>query len=282
MKDISDFTQSSARLSDTAEPLSAYEKAAAEGIDPRCIPQSLTETPPIGNEILYPDYSAEEHETWQILYSRQAACLPGRASTAFLNGMADLNLSPDRIPSLKGLSETLTERTNWRVARVPGLLHEQDFFRLLAVRIFPSTDYIRGRHELGYTPAPDLFHDIFGHMPMLTNPDFADFYQLFGKAALNATGFHRTALERLHWFAVEFGLIRESEGMRIFGAGTLSSPNEVMHSLSEKVSVRPFTVYDVIHQEYDVWHLQPILFSIASFESLKADFVAWGHESGLL
>jgi phenylalanine-4-hydroxylase len=168
------------------------------------------------------------------------------------------------------------------VARIPGLLHEQDFFKLLAKRIFPSTDYIRGETELGYTPAPDLFHDVFGHLPMLANPDFADFYQCFGKAALNAVGQDRTSLERLHWFTVEFGLIETPNGRRIYGAGTLSSATEVFNSLSDQVTVHSFSPEKIILQEYDVWHLQPVLFAIDSFEELKQGFTDWTRRRRLL
>jgi phenylalanine-4-hydroxylase len=168
------------------------------------------------------------------------------------------------------------------VARVPGLLHERDFFQLLSERIFPSTDYIRGREELDYTPAPDLFHDIFGHMPMLTEPDFADFYQLFGKAALNATGKQRIEMERIHWFSVEFGLVEEPAGLRIFGAGILSSKGEVESALSAGVEKLPFSPEAVAAQDYDVWHLQPRLFVLESFEQLVTEFTRWAEAQGLL
>ncbi|MFN3394587.1 MAG: phenylalanine 4-monooxygenase, partial [Candidatus Thermochlorobacter sp.] len=184
--------------------------------------------------------------------------------------------------ALAEVSRQLERTTGWRVARIPGLLHERDFFNLLAQRIFPSTDYIRARHELNYTPAPDLFHDVFGHLPMLTNPDFADFYQLFGKAALHAQGQDRISLERLHWFTVEFGLVYEEHEVRIFGSGALSSCEEVEHALSDKVTVYPFDVERIIHQDYDVWHLQDVLFALESFEQLKKSFMQWTHERGLL
>lgn len=264
------------------EPLSAYQKAAQQGIDPRCIPQRLDAPPPIGDDIPYPNYSEEEHQIWQTLYRRQAELLPNRACDEFLRGLQMLKLDPDRIPALAELSAVLQAQTNWRVARIPGLLHEQDFFKLLAERIFPSTDYIRRKDELGYTPAPDLFHDVFGHMPMLTNPDFADFSQLFGKAALNAKGNDRIALERFYWFTVEFGLIETPQGRRIYGAGTLSSGTEVLHSLSDDVVVYPFLPETIVNQEYDVWHLQPILFAVQSFEELKQGFKDWTRSRGLL
>lgn len=261
---------------------SAYEKAGAEDIDPRCIPQNLEEPPPVGEEIEYPGYSDEDNETWRILVNRQMQMLPGRAGKAFLDGVELLGLQSDTIPALKDLSRILEGATGWRIARIPGLLHEKDFFDLLANRTFPSTDYIRGRDEIDYTPAPDLFHDIFGHMPMLTQPAFADFYQMFGQAALKAEGADRPRLERFHWFTVEFGLIREDNGIRIFGAGILSSKNEVTHALSDEVTKLDFDPDRLVEQDYDVWHLQDLLFVLDSFDQLVKGFRDWTSKKGLL
>lgn len=260
---------------------SAYEKAAEDGIDPRCIPQSLDENPPIGSDIVAPEYSVLEHDNWRFLFERQMQILPGRAGQAFLTGIETLGMTPDRIPALADLSKRMESAAGWRIARIPGLLHERDFFNLLSERIFPSTDYIRGVDELDYTPAPDCFHDMFGHMAMLTEPAFADFYQLFGQAALNAEGADRIRLERLHWFAVEFGLVRQAEGTRIFGAGILSSKNEVLNALSDNVQRIPFDVQKVVEQDYQVWHLQPILFVLESFDQLVEGFRSWTHSRGL-
>lgn len=267
---------------DAADEKSAYEKAGAEDIDPRCVPQNLDGPPPVGDEIVYPGYSDEDEETWRILMDRQTRLLPGRAGDAYLKGIEILGLSTERIPALRDLSAALQQATGWRVARIPGLLHEKDFFQLLADRVFPSTDYIRGRDEIDYTPAPDMFHDIFGHMPMLTQPAFADFYQLFGRAALHAQGADRPRMERLHWFTVEFGLIRQEEGVRIFGAGILSSSNEVTHALSDEVVVHPFDTDRIVEQDYDVWHLQDVLFVLDSFEQLVEGFKDWARRRGLL
>ena len=262
-------------------PVSAYEKEGVADIDPRCIPQKLDGPPPIGDEITYPDYPEEDQANWRFLFERQMRLLPGRAGAAYLRGVDTLEMSAERIPALAGLSRILHRETGWQVARIPGLLHERDFFTLLSNRHFPSTDYIRGEEELDYTPAPDLFHDIFGHMPMLTQPDFADFYQLFGQAALNAEGIDRQSLERMHWFTVEFGLIRDPEEIRIFGAGVLSSKEEVRHAL-DNAEQRPFSVEAVINQDYEVWHLQPILFVLESFDQLVTEFRAWAVGRGLL
>lgn len=262
---------------------SAYEKAAEEqDIDPRCIPQKLEEAPPVGDEIPYPDYSEEDQNNWRFLFNRQMEMLPGRAGEAFLQGVDILGMTPERIPALSDLSKNMEAATGWKIARIPGLLHEKDFFNLLSNRLFPSTDYLRGSDELDYTPAPDCFHDMFGHMPMLTQSAFADFYQLFGQAALNAEGADRPRLERLHWFTVEFGLIRQENGTRIFGAGILSSKNEVTHALSDEVTVKPFDPEVIVETDYDVWHLQDLLFALDSFDQLVEGFRSWTRSRGLL
>jgi len=268
-----------------ADELSAFEKAAQEGgddVDPRCIPQSLDEDPPIGDEIEYPDHSDEDNETWRILVERQMEQLPGRACEAYMRGQDVLKIESDRIPSLANLSQRLEDATGWRVARVPGLINEKDFFELLSDRIFPSTNYVRGREELNYTPAPDCFHDMFGHMPMLAQPAFADFYQLFGQAALNGKGPIRPKLEAFHWFTVEFGLIKEDGGERIFGAGIVSSNEEVTHALSDKVEKVPFDPVMLVNTDYEVYNLQDKLFVMESFEQLLDGFKSWTAEHGLL
>jgi len=263
------------------EETTAYERAALEGIDPRCIPQILTNRAPEDQDINYPYYSDEEHDRWKLLYERQMSFLQGRACNEYLEGVQKLSFTPEKIPALKELSTIFKQTTGWKIARVPGLIHEKDFFEMLRRKVFPSTDYIRGENELDYTPAPDLFHDIFGHMPMLTNPDFASFYSMFGKAALKAEGIIRKQLETFHWFTAEFGLIKQSDGMRIYGAGIVSSLGEVQHALSENVEVINFDVEKIITQDYDVWHLQPVLFYIDSFEQLEKGFTKWVKRLGL-
>jgi len=262
--------------------LSAYEKASEQGIDPRCIPLKLNGPIPEDEKIIYPGYIEEDHETWSFLFQRQMQFLPGRVCDEYLQGVKRLNFTQDKIPSLRNLSAVFKRETGWVIGRVPGLIHEQDFFELLRRKVFPSTDYIRGKDELDYTPAPDLFHDMFGHMPLLTDKTFASFYQMFGEAAFNATGIQRKWLETFHWFTVEFGLIKKPEGMRIYGAGIISSLGEVQHALSKDVKVKEFKVSELINQEYDVWHLQPVLFAIDSFEQLESEFKIWTKKEGLI
>jgi phenylalanine-4-hydroxylase len=231
-----------------SEDKSAYERAADAGVDPRCIPVRLSGPPVVGDAIPSPAYSDEEHETWRLLLRRQRGLLEGRGCDEYIRGVSLMQFPEDRIPALSELSRTLERRTGWRVARAPGLLHERDFFSCLAERIFPSTDYIRPRYELDYTPAPDLFHDMFGHMPMITD---------------------------------EFGLIRTPKGVRIYGNGVLSSAREITHCLSTATEVRPFDIAEITEQDYDVSNLQPLLYVIDTFEQLERTFDEWANSRGL-
>jgi len=267
---------------DEKQILSAYEEAAAKGIDPRCIPQKLSGHIPEGDAIKYPDYSQSDHDIWKFLYNRQMKFLPGKACEEYIKGTEKLSFTPERIPALRDLSRAFDKATGWKVARVPGLIDVDDFFALLKRKIFPSTDYIRGKDELDYTPAPDCFHDMFGHMPLLTDTNFASFYQMFGEAAFHAKGIDRKYLETFHWFTVEFGLIKKPEGMRIYGAGIMSSLGEVQHALSDDVEVLDFDPERMVIQQYDVWHLQPTLFAITSFVQLEEGFEEWTKSRGLL
>ena len=254
-----------------------------DGHDPRCIPHKLTQPLPVGDACVYPAYSPEEHDVWRTLYARMAELLPGRAADEFLTGLAALGLDREKIPALAAVSRQLHHATGWQIARTPGLLDAHDFFGYLARRIFPCTDYIRGRHELDYTPAPDCFHDIFGHTPMIMHPRFADVYQRIGQAALACLD---PALEeqltRLYWFTVEFGLVRNPGGLRIYGNGIISSAGETLHSLTDRVEQRPFVPEKTALQPYDIWHFQDVLWVVDSFDRLESEFVRWAKSHGLL
>jgi phenylalanine-4-hydroxylase len=234
-------------------------------------------------EFKYPKYTDEEHETWSLLYKKQMELLPERACQEFMDGLERLKFTTDRIPALGDVSRSLQKHTNWSLVRVEGLVPEKEFFELLATRRFPSTDFIRKREDLTYTPAPDMFHDLFGHISMITHPDFADFFQAMGKAGAHADEEKLKEVQRLYWFTVEFGLIRNSQGRkRVYGSGILSSPGEVVYCLSDKVKVHDFDTAKIIRQEYDIWHMQEELFVIDSFDQLKTEFNAFGYANGLL
>ena len=248
--------------------------------DPRCIPLELDGPVPEGDRIAYPAYTHEDHETWSILYERQCRCLEEVACVEYLEGLRRMAFTPLRVPALADASRILRESVGWELARVPGLLHERDFFAFLRRRVFPCTDYVRPRHELDYTPAPDLFHDLFGHTPMITNTAFAEFYEQFGRAALAARGPDRRRLERFYWFTVEFGLIDTGGGIRVYGNGILSSFAEAQHALTPEVEKLAFDADRIGEEEYDVWHMQPRLFVIESFEELVSGFGDWARRRG--
>jgi phenylalanine-4-hydroxylase len=248
--------------------------------DPRCIPHKLTAPLPVGAECRYPNYTADEQEVWRTLHARLATLLPGRAADEFLIGLKALDLEHDRIPALADVSRKLQAATGWQIARTPGLLDAHDFFSYLARRVFPCTDYIRARSELDYTPAPDCFHDIFGHTPMIMHPRFANFYQKIGQAALACQDpVVEERLTRIYWFTVEFGLIRNPGGLRIYGNGIISSSGETQHSLTDQVKKVPYRPEVLAAQPYDIWHFQDTLFVIDSFDQLESEFVRWslGH-----
>lgn len=231
---------------------------------------------------VYPNYSAEEHETWGLLFNKQKELLPERACKEFLEGLDKLNFSDKKIPALSDVSATLNKCTQWKIARVEGLVPEKEFFELLSQRLFPSTDFIRKREDLNYTPAPDMFHDLFGHISMITNPDFADFFQAMGKAGVNANPEQLKEVQRFYWFTVEFGLIYNSGKKRIYGSGILSSPGEVVYCLSDKVNVQEFNTEVVVHKDFDIWHMQDDLFIINNFSQLKEEFIKYGKNNKLL
>ena len=244
--------------------------------DPRCVPIKLTQAIPVGDEIEHPDYTDDQQAVWRELFARQMKLLPGRAADEFLTGLKALDLDRDRIPALADVSRKLEAATGWRVARTPGLLDAHDFFSHLARRIFPCTDYVRAREELDYTPAPDCFQDIFGHTPMIMQPRFADFYQHIGEAALACKDpATEEGLRRIYWFTVEFALVRNRAGLRIYGNGIISSYGEVLHSLTDEVTKLPFDPDIVAATPYDIWHFQDTLFIVESFNDLGDRFEDW-------
>jgi phenylalanine-4-hydroxylase len=215
-------------------------------------------------------FTAEEHETWDMLFARQQEMLHGRAVRAFEVGLDVLRLSRPGIPEFGELNERLQARTGWTVVSVPGLVPDDVFFEHLANRRFPAGNFIRRRDQLDYLEEPDVFHDVFGHVPLLALPAVADFMQALGRKGLDAlaTGaLHRLA--RLYWYTVEFGLAREDGELRIFGAGILSSYGESRFSLeSAEPKRRAFALPEVLRTRYRSDAFQEGYFVIDGFESL--------------
>jgi phenylalanine-4-hydroxylase len=230
-------------------------------------------------------YTAEEHATWVTLYDRQAAILPGRACDAYLRGLKALDLRGQGIPDFRRLSETLFRLTGWQVVAVPGLVPEDVFFDHLANRRFPAGNFIRTPQNLDYLQEPDVFHDVFGHVPMLTDPVFADYMQKYGEGGLRALGLgHLGNLARLYWYTVEFGLLETPEGLRIYGAGIVSSRTESVFALEDESPHRlGFDLRRVLRTPYRIDDFQQVYFVIPSLQSLlndtvQTDFAPLYHE----
>jgi phenylalanine-4-hydroxylase len=222
----------------------------------------------------YGGYTAENQETWRVLYDRQMAYLANNASEVYLSGARSINLVRDHIPYLEGpqsVNTFLMPLTGWQSKAVPGYLPAKAFFACLARREFPTTIVIRSRESIDYLPEPDIFHDIFGHVPLHADPTFADFLQTYGKAAVSTDDPHHTErLSRLFWFTVEFGLIREGGRNRLYGSGLISSPGESAHALDSKdVDRRPFDLETVCNTSFEIDHYQPILYVLESFDQLR-------------
>jgi phenylalanine-4-hydroxylase len=217
-------------------------------------------------------YRAEEHAIWRSLFHRQEGVLKGRACAEFLDGIAQLGVCADGIPDFRRLDEVLGRATGWSIVAVPGLVPDDVFFRHLARRQFPSTCFIRRKDQLDYLEEPDVFHDIFGHVPMLVNPVFADYMQAYGEGGLKALRLgHLHHLARLYWYTVEFGLIQTPDGQRIYGSGIVSSKGESIYCLE---SPRPnriaFDLLRVMRTRYCIDDFQETYFVIQSFDELFA------------
>ncbi|MBL9141393.1 MAG: phenylalanine 4-monooxygenase [Phycisphaerae bacterium] len=222
----------------------------------------------------YEGYTAENQETWRTLYDRQMEYLATHASGVYLNGARSIKLVRDHIPYLAGpksINTYLQQLTGWRSCAVPGYIPAKAFFACLARREFPTTVVIRPKESIDYLPEPDIFHDVFGHVPLHADPVFADFLQTYGKAALTTDDeTHTERLARLFWFTVEFGLIREDGQLKLYGSGLISSPGESLHALNSKeVDRRPFDLEAVCSTAFEIDHYQPILYVLDSFEQLR-------------
>lgn len=215
-------------------------------------------------------FSADEHAVWDILFARQTQMLPGRASDAFLRGIDVLKLEKPGIPDFAELNQRLMASTGWQVVAVPGLVPDDVFFDHLANRRFVSGNFIRRADQLDYLQEPDVFHDVFGHVPMLADPVFADYMQAYGKGGLRSLGFgalHKLA--RLYWYTVEFGLVRENGGLRIYGAGIVSSYGESIFALDDPSPNRiGFDLERIMRTDYRIDDYQQNYFVIDSFEQL--------------
>ncbi|MDO9031672.1 MULTISPECIES: phenylalanine 4-monooxygenase [Hydrogenophaga] len=215
-------------------------------------------------------YTAADHATWKTLFQRQTKLLPGRACDEFVQGMRDLPIGADEIPDFRRLSEVLMQRTGWQVVAVPGLVPDEVFFDHLANRRFPAGNFIRQPHELDYLEEPDVFHDVFGHVPMLMNPAIADFIQAYGQGGLRAQQLGKLAqLARVYWYTVEFGLLQQGDGLRLYGSGIASSYTESQFCLDSPSPNRiRFGLERVMRTNYRIDDFQESYFVIRDLDEL--------------
>jgi len=226
------------------------------------------------------NYTQAEHDVWITLYERQATLLPGRACDPFLRGLDALDLHRAGIPDFARINEELKRLTGWTVVAVPGLVPDEVFFDHLANRRFPAGHFIRRPEQLDYLQEPDVFHDVFGHVPMLTDPIFADYMQAYGEGGLRALGLGQLHnLARLYWYTVEFGLLNTAQGLRIYGAGIVSSHAESLFALDDPSPNRlGFDLARTMRTPYRIDDFQQVYFVIPSLQALLdatlADFGA--------
>lgn len=215
-------------------------------------------------------YTEDEHKVWDTLYTRQIDVLQSRAVPEFYAGLAALNLNENGIPNLEKLNKALFKLTGWTVVCVPHLVPDEVFFEHLANRRFPAGRFIRGRDQMDYIQEPDIFHDVFGHVPMLTQPVFADYMQAYGQGGLRSLEFDCLKnLARLYWYTVEYGLINTDDGMKIYGAGIVSSRTESQFALEDASPHRVhFDLERVMQTDYRIDDFQQIYFVINSFKEL--------------
>ena len=217
----------------------------------------------------YDRYDAEAHDVWRILYERRMATLGETGSEVFLRGAERIGLAPDRVPELADVNRRLAASTGWAAVGVGGFIPAAQFFRCLARRRFPTTLIVRPRAQLDYLPEPDIFHDVFGHVPLHADPVFADFLQRFGALAAAAETERETeAMARLFWFTVEFGLVRERGRVKVYGSGLISSHADAANALGPACERRPFELDVVLAQPYVIDRIQDVLFVIDSFDQL--------------
>ena len=217
----------------------------------------------------YAAYTQEQHSVWAELVDRMLPNIERHAARAYLEGFEIIGLERDRLPNLAAVSSRLEPRTGWNSTPVSGFLPGPAFFEMLAARKFPTTTWLRNRKSLEYTPEPDIFHDVFGHVPMHGHPVFADFLEHYGRVCASIE--NRELLEklgRLFWFTVEFGLIRERDEIKVYGSGLISSHGECGHVMSGRCVVRDFSLDEVLDTPVKVDEYQKVLFAVHSFDQI--------------
>jgi len=220
----------------------------------------------------YSKYTEEDFKVWKMLFERQLENLPGKAHPEYLACLDKLSdvLNPNKLPKFSELNEKLLAENGWSIAVVPGLIPVDQFFKLLSEKTFCSSTWVRSMDQLDYLEEPDMFHDIFGHIPLLMNPQYANFVQKFGEMGVKY-GHDKTVevqLQRLYWFTIEFGLMKQNERTQIYGAGILSSSGESNHIFEDEIEVVPYDVQKILNNDFITSEIQTRYYEIESFEQL--------------
>ncbi len=218
----------------------------------------------------YEKYTPEDHEVWSILYSRQIECIRDKASRAYLNGIKKCGFESSKVPNFNEVNQRLAAATGWQIYVVPGLIDNQPFFKHLSKKEFPATTWLRTKAQLDYLEEPDMFHDIFGHIPLLSEPKFCEYLRAISKITSKYIN-DPLAVEymaRLYWYTVEFGLIKEDQNIKIYGAGILSSLGESQFCLSEEANYLPFNIATIFSYPYIKDRFQDQYFVIDSYHEL--------------
>jgi len=247
-------------MRDKARPVDKH--GAAAGATPERADWSIAQG--------WENYTAQEHAVWKTLFERQSKLLPGRACDEFIAGMRQLPIGPEQIPDFRRLSEVLMRQTGWQVIAVPGLVPDEVFFDHLAHRRFPAGNFIRKADELDYLEEPDVFHDVFGHVPMLMNPVIADFVPAYGVGGLRAQQLGVLPhLARVYWYTVEFGLVQQKNGLRIYGSGIASSYTESVFALDDlSPNHIGFDLERVMRTNYRIDDFQEVYFVLNDLDDL--------------
>jgi phenylalanine-4-hydroxylase len=223
------------------------------------------------------EFTAEQHEIWRMLYERQAPKVKQYACNEYLEGSQNLKLPPDHIPSIQWLNERITPRTGWKTIRTRVRYSDAvQWYQHFARKEFLVTDYVRSKDELEFTPEPDMFHDVYGHLPYFTLPRYAGIQEMFAPAFHKATtDEQRENIKRLAWFSTEFGLIRQDGELKVFGTGLISSSAEMEHVLAGKTPLLDFRVETIVNFDKAIWSFNNQLFVFDSLESLKAELARY-------
>lgn len=234
------------------------------------MPKSTNYVAKAPNDAGYIAYTPEEDSVWADLYAQQKPRVEAYAATPYLEGLARVDMPSDRVPQCPDISARLRSLTGWQVEPVPALIGFRQFFSMLASKTFPAASFIRSREDFDYIEEPDIFHEIFGHTPLLTDERFARFSQAVGEAGTRAKKEDYAWLIRLYWFTIEFGLLREDGRTKALGSGLASSPTEILHATSDRPEFRPFDVIDILRTPYRIDIPQPVYFVLETLDQLFA------------